>query len=292
MSKCEPARFHSAGSKSFFIDSASKRAPRVHARFASEAQSCIERVMSSVMTSAPGGGSPWTANGGGFPSAHAWKRLFWFSFQYLSHSLPCCSNPFIDVRLVSRETLSNDCSRSLARQSESPLGGRGLSLKSYHLANGLAFVEQVEPTVDVLELEAAGHEAIHRQLAHAIEIDVARQGARRDAGADVAALDRALLRDEVRRRHGPRRTGRRQPGRDRGSSAARDAIGGLESSGRARHFDGIVHAALGGLLHLLDQVRIGGVEDMRRAQFLREGELLRGKIDGEPRARAGGDRAE
>src|ERR1700674_4378034 len=206
MSKCEPARFHSAGSKSFFIDSASKRPPCVHASFASEAHSCIERFMRSVMTSAPGGGSPWTANGGGFPSAHAWKRLFWFSFQYLSHSLPC-SNAFMGYPLPLVDSPS-------ARQ------GRGGTSERDDLPDGLAFVQQIESAVDVLELEAAGHQAIHRQLAHAIQIDVARQVARRDAGADVAALDRALLRDEVRRRHGPRRTGRRHPGRDRGSSAA------------------------------------------------------------------------
>src|SRR5258708_6762563 len=89
MSKCEPARFHSAGSKSFFIASGSNWPLCDHASLASEAHSCIERVMSSPSAFASGGGSPCNAEGGGIPSAHAWKRLFWFSFQNFSHSLPC-----------------------------------------------------------------------------------------------------------------------------------------------------------------------------------------------------------
>src|SRR5450432_1756069 len=95
MSKCEPARFHSAGSKSFFIASVSKRPVFFHVSLASVDHSCIERSRSSLITSVPGGGSPCIAEGDGLPSAHAWKRLFWFSFQNLSHSLPCCSKPFI-----------------------------------------------------------------------------------------------------------------------------------------------------------------------------------------------------
>src|SRR5258706_15827380 len=144
MSNCEPARFHSAGSKRCFIDSASNRSPCVHAFFAYSAHSSIERRMRSDIKSdwreesPEGGGSPRNAKGGGLPSAHVWKRLFWFSFQNLSQSLPG-SKGFIDGRPLIRETISNDCSL--------PLGGGlgGGALECHDLTHRLAIVQEVEP---------------------------------------------------------------------------------------------------------------------------------------------------
>ena len=88
-----------------------------------------------------------------------------------------------------------------------------------------------------------------------VELDEARQVARRHAGADVAALDGALFGDEVGRRHGPRRGGRRQSRGDRRAAAAGDAIRRLERARRAGHLDRVVDAALGRGLHLFDDIR-------------------------------------
>src|SRR5580704_9599919 len=88
---------------------------------------------------------------------------------------------------------------------------RSLSRNSQHdhLADRLAFVQPVEADVDVGELEVAAHQAIDRQLAAAVKLDVARQIAGRHAGADVASLDRALLGHEVDLRQRERVIGRR-----------------------------------------------------------------------------------
>ena len=51
----------------------------------------------------------------------------------------------------------------------------GVTSKRHHLSNGFAFVESVEPEIDFFQLESAAHQAVHRQLAPAIELDVARQ---------------------------------------------------------------------------------------------------------------------
>src|SRR5258705_1652579 len=163
MSKCEPARFHSAGSKSFCIAAGSSLPPCAQASLASDVQSSMERFMRSLRTSVPGGGSPCIANGDGFPSDHAWKRLFWFSFQNLSHSFVCCS-------IVSFMSFSLSLGRG---------PGRG-SVERHDLPNRLAFVEKVETLVDVFQLELPGHEPVHRELAHLVELDVARQVAGRD----------------------------------------------------------------------------------------------------------------
>src|SRR5689334_4732305 len=72
------------------------------------------------------------------------------------------------------------------------------SLSEQHdLPHRLAFVQKVEPFVDRIELQHAGKKLAHRQPALPMQRDVARQIAHRHAGADVAALDRALLADEI-----------------------------------------------------------------------------------------------
>src|SRR6187549_1595231 len=98
-SNVEPARFHSAGSKSFLIASGSSCAPLVQPPLAYSAHCSIDwRISSETCAACPiaslGGASPRKANGGGLPSTHASNMLFWFSAQSFIHSLPC-SNPFI-----------------------------------------------------------------------------------------------------------------------------------------------------------------------------------------------------
>src|SRR5271154_3220730 len=115
-----------------------------------------------------------------------------------------------------------------------------------------------------------GQEAIHGKEALLVELDEARQVARWHAGAGVAALDGALLRDEVRRGHGPRRRGWRQSRGDRRAAAARDAIRGLEGSRRSRHLDRVVDAAFRRGLYLVDYIGGSCIECVRRAELFRE----------------------
>ena len=88
-------------------------------------------------------------------------------------------------------------------------------IRSNHddLAYGFSLVEAIEAQIDVVELQMIAHQPVDRQLAATIKLDVARQVAARHASADVAALDRALLGDQVdlrqRRRCGSAAAGRR-----------------------------------------------------------------------------------
>src|SRR5262249_41297944 len=64
----------------------------------------------------------------------------------------------------------------------------GSTSEHHDLAHRRALVQTIEPEIDLVEPQPSAHQAIDRQLAATIELDVARQIARRHAGADVAAL--------------------------------------------------------------------------------------------------------
>ena len=63
------------------------------------------------------------------------------------------------------------------------------SWEHHHLPDRLALVQQVEAFVDLVERQPPAHQPVHRHAAAAVQRHVARQVARRHAGADVAALD-------------------------------------------------------------------------------------------------------
>src|SRR5260221_6832633 len=123
--------------------------------------------MSSPSALASGGGSPCNAEGGGIPSAHAWKRLFWFSFQNFSHSLPC-STPFMGPPAWGRAAM-----RWRMRQ----------CLECHDLSDGFPLVQAVEALVDLRALQLVRHLPVHRELPLLVEVDVVRQ----DGGARTVA---------------------------------------------------------------------------------------------------------
>ena len=76
----------------------------------------------------------------------------------------------------------------------------GIPTRGVHLARRLALVQAVEALVDLIERQLAAHEPVHRQAAGTIQRDVARNIPRRHTGADIAALERALLGNQADRR--------------------------------------------------------------------------------------------
>src|ERR1700712_984813 len=68
-------------------------------------------------------------------------------------------------------------------------GGRldGL-IENHHLPDRLAFVQQVEPAIDFVELEASRQQLVHRQPALRVEINIARDVPRRHARTDITPL--------------------------------------------------------------------------------------------------------
>ena len=118
-----------------------------------------------------------------------------------------------------------------------------LSSKLEHddLANRLAFVQQVEAAIDLVEPERSAHQSIHRQSTLAIQVDVPRYVARGHTRADIAALERSFFRHQIDGGQSERRRGRRQTGGDRSAAAARNSIGQFQRAHRAseleREFD-------------------------------------------------------
>src|SRR5947209_20326239 len=90
-------------------------------------------------------------------------------------------------------------STSLAgcRATAGPMTCSCRSWEHHHLPDRLALVQQVESFVDLVERQASAHQTVDWHAAAAVQRHIARQVARRNAGTDVAALDRALLGDEV-----------------------------------------------------------------------------------------------
>ena len=95
-----------------------------------------------------------------------------------------------------------------------------------------------KPSLISIERQLAAHEPVDRQTSGAIQRDVAGDIARRDAGADIAALQRPFLRHQLHQRHRQRGSRRRQAGGDRG--AARRVI--LKASSIARTAPAISNA--------------------------------------------------
>ena len=59
----------------------------------------------------------------------------------------------------------------------------GVTSQCHHLSNSLTFAESVEPEIDFFQLQPAAHEPVHRQPATAVELDIAREIARRPVSA-------------------------------------------------------------------------------------------------------------
>jgi hypothetical protein len=150
----------------------------------------------------------------------------------------------------------------------------------------------VEAGIDVVETNRVGQQPVHRQAALTIERDVARDVAGGHAGADIAALDGALLGDQPHRRKLETLRGMRQARGDRRAAAPRDRVGELERLRRSRHLEGVVDAAerhVASRLHRIDAARRDRVAG---AELARQRELALVEIDGDDSRRAGRDRAQ
>src|SRR5262249_49884987 len=64
----------------------------------------------------------------------------------------------------------------------------GSTSEHHHLSHRLALVQAIEAEIDLVEPQPAAHQAVDRQPATAVELDIARQIADRHAGADIASL--------------------------------------------------------------------------------------------------------
>src|SRR4051794_15473336 len=117
-----------------------------------------------------------------------------------------CVAAFVMVSVSARIAVSCPVSSALpptAQRSARALPYANISMSELnHLPHGGAVVQTVEPLVDLLELEPPAHQPVHRQTAALIQLDKARNVARRHAGADIAAFDRALLGHEINDRQG------------------------------------------------------------------------------------------
>src|ERR1700674_5932237 len=125
-------------------------------------------------------------------------------------------------------------------------------LENDDLAHRLALAQAIKAQVDLVESQSSGQQPIDRHTPLAIERDVARQVAHRDAGADVTALDRALLGDQVDLRNRQHVRGRRQAGGNRSPAAPRYLVRELHRLDRSRELEGKVDTAGGGRLDLVD----------------------------------------
>src|SRR5262245_42588730 len=65
------------------------------------------------------------------------------------------------------------------------------------LTDRQAVREPVEAFVELIELDVLAQQAIDRQTTGTVQLDVARNVARRIAAAEITAFDRALLRDDT-----------------------------------------------------------------------------------------------
>ena len=144
-----------------------------------------------------------------------------------------------------------------------------------------ALAQAVESLVDLVERQPAGQQPVDGKPALSIQREVARDVARRHAGADVAALERALLAHQVDRREREGGIGRRQAGGHRGAAPAGGLIGEFERPDRAGEFEREFDPAAGGALDLLGAIRVFGVEGRGGPEFTGENELVVGEIDGD-----------
>src|SRR5437868_3210662 len=126
-----------------------------------------------------------------------------------------------------------------------PLSSNGFTSEHHDLSHRLALAQPIEPHIDLVEPQPAAHQPIDRQFAAAIQLDVARQVARRYAGADVAALHSTLLGDEADLRQRKAMIGRRQARRHRGPSAASNLVCKVHRADRTGHLKSEFDAAVG-----------------------------------------------
>ena len=162
------------------------------------------------------------------------------------------------------------------------------SVEDDDLTDRPAFVQQVEAAVDVFERDPAGEQLVDRQPPLLVKRDVTRHVARRHAGADVAALERALLGHQAHRGQRPGRGRWRQAGGDGGAATARDAVGEVERADRAGEFEGELDAARAQVADLLQRIRLAGIDGVGGAQLARQLQLVVGEVDGDDLPRAGG----
>lgn len=130
-----------------------------------------------------------------------------------------------------------------------------------------------------------GQQLVDRHPAAIEQSEKARNVPRRHAGTEIAAFQRALFRDQRDGRQGQHRFRIRQPRRHRRSAPARDGIAELERLHRASKLERGIDAAFRGFPYLADDVRIGCIEGVGRAEFARRLQLLVELVDGDDRLR-------
>ena len=121
--------------------------------------------------------------------------------------------------------------------------------------------------------------------------DIAWNVACRHARADIAALQRPLVRhqgDDIDRE---RRIGRRQACGDGGSAPSRHRHRAFQRTDRPRHFEHDIAATVRHFPHGSDRI-LARFHHCGRADLERERELILGKIDGNHLRRAGSDRTQ
>src|ERR1700675_191191 len=134
-------------------------------------------------------------------------------------------------RWLARETSTSGtlaASRSICR----PSFRWSESFEYHHLADRLAFVQQVKAVVDLVERQAARQQLVYRQASLLVQVDKAWDVARRYARTDVAAFYRTLFGNKTHRGQRPARGRRRQPGGDGRSPTTRDAVREIQRADR------------------------------------------------------------
>src|SRR5215467_13404032 len=157
---------------------------------------------------------------------------------------------------------------------------RVFNLEHDDLPDRLAFVQSVEADVDLVELEPAAHQAIDRQFAAAVKLNVARYIAVRHAGADVTALHRALLGHEIDLRQREGVSWRRYHSNGGVAAATCDLISKVHCAHRTGHLERKLDSAAGRRTDFFDSVGSACVERVGGAELPREAELVVRQVNG------------
>src|SRR5690606_17900693 len=134
--------------------------------------------------------------------------------------------------------------------------GRSSRVKLHNLPDRLTFAEAIKPRVDVVERQTMRQQAVNGQTTASEQPEIAGYIARWHGGADVAALDRALLRHETDCRDRQHRVWRWQSCRHRGAAAACDVVGERQRLNGAGELNCHIDTALRRLADAVRHVRV------------------------------------
>ncbi|MNR18593.1 hypothetical protein D3C85_1353290 [compost metagenome] len=139
-------------------------------------------------------------------------------------------------------------------------------------------MQTVEAFVDLLQAKPAAEQAIDRQSPITVQRDKTRDIAQGHTGADVAALERALLADQLHHIDRQCRARRRQPGGHGHAAAPGHLHGVVQGAHRACHLEHIIGAAAGQRAYLLHGIGIAAVDHCRGPHIHCQGQLLRRQV--------------